>query len=61
MSGESSRNLHKGDNLLNFKMFPCNMCTSNHFLARHVLVPNGLEINNNVQYEINWTNIILTY
>jgi len=61
MSGESSCNLHKGDNLLNFKFFPCNMGTSNHVLARHVLVPIVLEVNSNAKYEINWRNIILTY
>jgi len=46
---------------LNFKFFPCNMGTSNHVLARHVLVPIVLEVNSNAKYEINWRNIILTY
>jgi len=61
MSGESSYDLHKADNFLNFKMFPFNMCTSNHILARHVLVPIVLEVNKNVKDEINWRNIILTF
>jgi hypothetical protein len=60
MSGESSYDLHKGDNFFNFKMFPFNICTSNHVLARHVLVPVVLEVNRNIKDEINWRNIILT-
>jgi len=42
-------------------MFPFNMCTSNHILARNVLVPIVLEVNKNVKDEINWRNIILPY
>lgn len=38
----------------------CNMCTSNHVLARHVLVSIVLEVNKNVKDEINWRNINLT-
>jgi hypothetical protein len=56
-----SYDLHKGENILNFRMFPFNMCTSNHILARNVLVPIVLEVNKNVKDEINWRNIILPY